>query len=174
MAELTKITRGMQNGAETINDNFEKIKGELSSGGNVVHKTGDEEIAGKKTFKDDAKFTNSVTAGTIKQVNDVAETQLKILNDVQTGTATVEVKNGVAYLSGSGNFGKFGAGGDGKDIFALPAGTRPKKNLSVPCSAMGGSNVTTLTIETSERVRMITATAADNAYAGFSVPFPIA
>lgn len=39
---------------------------------------------------------------------------------------------------------------------------------------MGGSNVTTLTIETSGRVRMITATAADNAYAGFSVPFPIA
>lgn len=57
MAELTKITRGMQNGAETINDNFNKVNTELD---NTVHKTGDESIAGNKTF-----------TGEIKQKNDV-------------------------------------------------------------------------------------------------------
>jgi hypothetical protein len=159
MENLNDIYRGMQNGAETINDNFNKLNAA------IVHNTGDEEIAGNKTFND------SVTARKLKQVNDIAEIQLKMLYDVKTGTATVEVRNGVAYLSGSGNYGSFGAGGDGKDVFALPAGTRPKRNLSVPCSTMGGGNVTTLNIETSGRVRMITYAAANNAYAGFDVSF---
>jgi hypothetical protein len=60
MASINKVYRGMQNGAETINNNLEAINSELTSGGNVVHKTGDESIAGNKTF-----------TGEIKQKNDV-------------------------------------------------------------------------------------------------------
>lgn len=60
MANIKKVYRGMQNGAETINDNLEAMNSELTSGGNVVHKTGDESIAGNKTF-----------TGEIKQKNDV-------------------------------------------------------------------------------------------------------
>lgn len=50
MASIKKVYRGMQNGAETINDDLEAINSELTSGGNVVHKTGDESVAGNKTF----------------------------------------------------------------------------------------------------------------------------
>ena len=55
MAELTKITRGMQNGAETINDNLNKLNN------STVHKTGDETIAGKKTFSGDVSVDGDFT-----------------------------------------------------------------------------------------------------------------
>ncbi len=66
MAELSKVYRGMQNGAETINDNFNKVNTELD---NAVHKTGDESISGKKTFTDDASFKNIQVSETIKTKN---------------------------------------------------------------------------------------------------------
>lgn len=55
MAELTKITRGMQNGAETINDNLNKLNN------STVQKTGDETIAGKKTFSGDVSVDGDFT-----------------------------------------------------------------------------------------------------------------
>ncbi len=63
MANIKKIYRGMQNGAETINDDLEAINSELTSGGNVVHKTGDETIAGNKTFTGPVKFQDSADLG---------------------------------------------------------------------------------------------------------------
>lgn len=66
MAELSKVYRGMQNGAETINDNFNKVNTELD---NAVHKTGDESISGKKTFTDDASFKNIQVSETVKTKN---------------------------------------------------------------------------------------------------------
>lgn len=54
----------MQNGAETINDDLEAINSELTSGGNVVHKTGDETIAGKKTFTGNVEVNGSLTLPT--------------------------------------------------------------------------------------------------------------
>nr|5E7T_G Chain G, Major structural protein 1 [Lactococcus phage Tuc2009] len=54
-AELTKITRGMQNGAETINDNLNKLNTI------TVQKTGDETIAGKKTFSGDVSVDGDFT-----------------------------------------------------------------------------------------------------------------
>lgn len=64
MAELTKIYKGIDNGAEITNDNFGKINTELTSGGNVVHKTGDETIAGKKTFTGNVEVNGSLTLPT--------------------------------------------------------------------------------------------------------------
>lgn len=64
MAQINEIYRGMQNGAETINDNLEAINSELTSGGNVVHKTGDETIAGKKTFTGNVEVNGSLTLPT--------------------------------------------------------------------------------------------------------------
>ena len=64
MASIKKVYRGMQNGAETINDNLEAINSELTSGGNIVHKTGNESIAGKKTFTDDVEVNGSLTLPT--------------------------------------------------------------------------------------------------------------
>ena len=64
MASIKKVFRGMQNGAETINEDLEAINSELTSGGNVVHKTGDESIAGKKTFTGDVEVKGSLTLPT--------------------------------------------------------------------------------------------------------------
>lgn len=89
MAELTKIYTGIDNGAEITNDNFEKINAELTSGGNVVHKTGDETIAGKKTFNDDMTVKNLNITGSIKT----------------TTTVNVNVGNGMSIrLTKKGNF----------------------------------------------------------------------
>lgn len=89
MAKLTKVYRGMQNGAETINDNLEAINAELASGGNVVHKTGDESIAGNKTFTGDTTVKNLTITGSIKT----------------TTTVNVNVGNGMSIrLTKKGNF----------------------------------------------------------------------
>jgi len=66
MADLTKIYKGMQNGAETINDNFNKLNAAS------VQKAGNETIAGIKTFQDqvnvkDLKATGSVGFGRTSQ-----------------------------------------------------------------------------------------------------------
>ncbi len=66
MANIKKVYRGMQNGAETINDNLEAMNLELTSGGNVVHKAGDESIAGKKSFTDDTRTKNLEVTGSLK------------------------------------------------------------------------------------------------------------
>lgn len=64
MAEITKIYKGMQNGAETIDENFNKLNDAS------VQKTGNETIAGIKTFQDpvnvkDFKATGDVSFGQI-------------------------------------------------------------------------------------------------------------
>lgn len=65
MAEISKIYRGMQNGAETINDNTTKMNTELE---NTVHRTEDETIVGQKTFETiktkNLQVTGSSTAST--------------------------------------------------------------------------------------------------------------
>ncbi|MCT0055984.1 hypothetical protein EFK39_06100 [Lactococcus lactis subsp. lactis] len=79
----------MQNGAETINDDLEAINSELTSGGNVVHKTGDETIAGNKTFTEDTTVKNLNITGNIKT----------------TTTVSVNVGNGMnIVLTKKGNF----------------------------------------------------------------------
>ncbi|MDR2059464.1 MAG: hypothetical protein LBP66_04935 [Lactococcus lactis] len=89
MASIKKVYRGMQNGAETINDNLEAINSELTSGGNVVHKTGDESIAGNKTFTGDTTVKNLTITGSIKT----------------TTTVNVNVGNGMSIrLTKKGNF----------------------------------------------------------------------
>ncbi|MDA2898451.1 hypothetical protein PEG84_04895 [Lactococcus lactis] len=89
MASIKKVYRGMQNGAETINDDLEAINSELTSGGNVVHKTGDESIAGNKTFTGDTTVKNLNITGGIKT----------------TKTVNVNVGNGMSIrLTKKGNF----------------------------------------------------------------------
>lgn len=68
MAELTKIYRGMQNGAEAINTNFNTLKDNLKqSSDSAVKLTGDQTVAGKKTFSDDASFKTLSVSGDINQ-----------------------------------------------------------------------------------------------------------
>ncbi|MBK5077098.1 hypothetical protein IL308_10050 [Lactococcus lactis] len=68
MTTLTKITRGMQNGAETINDNFDALNEEVKTASDgAVKLSGDQTVAGKKTFSDDASFKNISVSGDINQ-----------------------------------------------------------------------------------------------------------
>ncbi|MFP7258686.1 hypothetical protein [Lactococcus lactis] len=101
MANIKKVYRGMQNGAETINDNLEAINSELTSGGNVVHKTGDESIGGKKTFTDDMTVKNISASGSLtsKIVSTKIESPAIKHTFVRTGnmvTLTTETKSGIA------------------------------------------------------------------------------
>jgi len=73
MAKLKKIYRGMQNGAETINDNFVEL--DTSS----VRNTGDEAIAGKKNFSDETTLSKVKTGGI--QVTKKYEVSRTIYND---------------------------------------------------------------------------------------------
>lgn len=104
MAELTKIYRGIDNGAEITNDNFGKINAELTSGGNVVHKTGDESVGGKKTFTDDMTVKNIVASGSLtsKIVSTKIESPAIKHTFVRTGnmvTLTTETKSGIAQTT---------------------------------------------------------------------------
>ena len=68
MAELTKIYRGMQNGAEAINTNFNTLTDNLKQSSDATVKlTGDQTVAGKKTFSDDASFKTLSVSGDINQ-----------------------------------------------------------------------------------------------------------
>lgn len=80
MSELKKIYRGMQNGAETIDENFN----EIDSG--TVHLTGDETITGSKTFKE-LHFTS-----------DTPKTPLEINSDWTTNGNYVKMTNGVLSI----------------------------------------------------------------------------
>lgn len=68
MAGLTKIYRGMQNGAKAINTNFNTLTDNLKQSSDAAVKlTGDQAVAGKKTFSDDASFKNISVSGDINQ-----------------------------------------------------------------------------------------------------------
>jgi len=104
MAELTKIYKGIDNGAEITNDNFGKINAELTSGGNVVHKTGDESVGGKKTFTDDMTVKNISASGSLtsKIVSTKMESPAIKHTFVRTGnmvTLTTETKSGIAQTT---------------------------------------------------------------------------
>lgn len=58
MADITKIIRGMQNGAETIDNNFSKMNTEL---GKTVKNVGDETISGNKKFSGDVSVDGNFT-----------------------------------------------------------------------------------------------------------------
>nr|DAF78657.1 MAG TPA: receptor binding protein [Caudoviricetes sp.] len=112
MASIKDVYRGMQNGAETINDNLEAINAELASGGNVVHKTGDESIAGNKTFTGDTTVKNLNITGNIKttttvNVNVGAGMNIKLTKkgnfvEVRFYGAMTTIKNG-AEMGGAGS-----------------------------------------------------------------------
>lgn len=96
MEELTKIYTGMENGPEAIDENFNK----LNEG--AVHNTGDETIAGKKSFTDDMSVSNLVVTGTISAVTDVPWTSGISL---ESGFSTLysstgyEIKNGWVFAN---------------------------------------------------------------------------
>lgn len=57
MADITKITRGMQNGAETIDNNFNKMNAEMKQTADAsVKMTDNQEVSGVKNFKDGIKI----------------------------------------------------------------------------------------------------------------------
>ncbi|ABG21609.1 tail protein (endogenous virus) [Lactococcus phage KSY1] len=114
MANIKKIYRGMQNGAETINENLEAINAELISGGNVVHKTGDESVGGKKTFTDDMTVKNisasgSLTSKIVSTKMDSPAIKHTFIRTGNTVTLTTETKSGIAQTT----------------AYSIPSGYRP-------------------------------------------------
>ncbi|ABG21611.1 tail protein (endogenous virus) [Lactococcus phage KSY1] len=114
MAELTKIYEGIDNGVQITDDNFGKINAELTSGGNVVHKTGDESIGGRKTFTTDMTVKNISASGSLssKIVSRKMDTPAIKHTFIRTGnmvTLTTETKSGIAQTT----------------AYSIPSGYRP-------------------------------------------------
>lgn len=105
MAELTKIIRGMQNGAESINTNFNALNDEIKQTSDAsVQLTGDQTIAGKKTFTDDMTVKNISASGSLtsKIVSTKMESPAIKHTFVRTGnmvTLTTETKSGIAQTT---------------------------------------------------------------------------
>lgn len=64
----------------------------------VVHNTGDETIAGKKTFTGDMSVSNLVVTGAISTVNDIPLTKVTNWNSGWSGNAYYKVRNGQVTL----------------------------------------------------------------------------
>jgi len=64
----------------------------------VVHNTGDETIAGKKSFTDDMSVSNLKVTGAISTVNDIPLTKVTNWNSGWSGNAYYKVRNGQVTL----------------------------------------------------------------------------
>lgn len=64
----------------------------------VIHNTGDETIAGKKSFTDDMSVSNLVVTGKISTVNDIPLTKVTNWNSGWSGNAYYKVRNGQVTL----------------------------------------------------------------------------
>ena len=145
MAELTKIYRGMQNGAETIDENLTKINTELEAVTvGAVRNSGDETIAGKKTFTDNTSVNNLNVTGTFTSTGDVPKTEIKSFwtnfKEYTSGVyPTYSVKNGRVVLQGVVSPKTDQAGGPTTNygVFYLPAEIVPHQDIVILSQGSG-------------------------------------
>lgn len=120
MAELKKIYQGMPLGAKAIDDNFNSINDEVGAGVNFVHKTGDEEIDGKKVFK---KAINQPYISTSFAIGYGLSVTAKRVGNL----VTITFKGSNTTTLGSG----------AKPNEKIPAGYRPAETEPVDCLVQG-------------------------------------
>jgi hypothetical protein len=165
MAEIQKIYRGMQNGAETIDENFSALTENIeNSDAKTVHIVGDETIAGKKTFTDEATFSK------VKSSDDA---KVSTFNAIGAPTAKVSYmkKNGVVYVTGAGNWGNFGTANENVKKGTFPTGFRPPVDWHAGMASQGGKSFMTTFITTGGDL-MINSAETGEKYGSFSMSYP--
>ncbi|MFK4948283.1 hypothetical protein ACI1TZ_08920 [Lactococcus formosensis subsp. formosensis] len=165
MAEIQKIYRGMQNGAETIDKNFAELDG------SSVRNTGDESIAGKKTFTDDMVVKNIEVTGNYKKSTDTKMIDLP-LSGVVTAKASYQRKNGVVFIKGAGNWGNFEASTE-RFVGTLPVGFRPPADWPSGMNSMGGSQSMGAKVAADGGIGITCDIKKDGAYGAFSMSYPV-
>ncbi|MFQ6365870.1 hypothetical protein ACLM47_03795 [Lactococcus lactis] len=131
MAELTKIYRGMQNGAEAINTNFNTLTDNLKQSSDAAVKlTGDQAVAGKKTFSDDTSFknvtvSNTATVKTLSVSEDIKQRYATTSFEIGSGVPVTAKRVGdlVTITFRGSNSVKITSGSNPPE--KIPAGYRP-------------------------------------------------
>lgn len=171
MADIKKIYRGMQNGAETIDSNFQNINNEVKIG---VKKTGDEDISGKKNFTDDAKFKNIELSGSLKSPGDTKWVNLSpgtgvlvpsgavLMYRIKAGFITIVASNVQTTIDDNGS----------KQLTSLPVSLFDK--LTYVAAAFTGNAVNSWRVGIFNELLLVSGTASirsDNI--SFSVTLPL-
>lgn len=159
MAEIQKIYRGMQNGAETIDKNFAELDG------SSVRNTGAESIAGKKTFTEETKFSKIIS---------LDDTEFATLKATNAPTAIISYgrKNGVVFLTGLGNWGDFGTANESLKRGNLPAGFRPPVDWHSGMSGQGGKPLLSVSVAVNGDVMVSSGEVGNGKYGAFSMSYP--
>lgn len=137
----------------------------------VVHLTGDETIAGKKTFTDDMAVKNIEVTGDYKNSTDTEMIDLP-LSGVVSAKVSYQRKNGVVFVKGGGNWGNFEAKNE-RFVGTLPVGFRPASDWPSGMNAMGGSQSMSAKVTADGKVGITSDIKKDGVYGGFSMSFPV-
>lgn len=151
MAELTKIIRGMQNGAESINTNFNALNEEIKQTSDAsVQLTGDQTIAGKKSFTSDASFKNAQFTGTVKQASDVPWTAAGGNARYKREGSLYTIDISMDALGGAGDFA----------LATVPI-QGLSGNLSFPVSTYNNRSARTVIVSAEGKITILAAQAGD-------------
>lgn len=88
-----------------------------------------------------------------------------------SGKVTYERKNGVVYVSGSGNWGTLTAGVT-KTVATLPIGFRPQDTKEIAGNAMGGTDSNSWKVTSDGGIAVTNRPGGNNRYSGWNVSYP--
>lgn len=132
----------------------------------VVRNTGEETISGKKTFTEVTAF---------KQIKSMDDTEPESIsgNGAPSGRVTYERRNGIVFVSGSGNWGPTTTG-QTKVVAKLPEGFRPRESWQIGGNAQGGNGENAWAIEANGEVKLTPNPGSSGTYSGWSTSYPAA
>lgn len=113
----------------------------------------------------------SVTADKVAYKNDTALVTISG-NGAPSGKVTYQRKNGIVYITGSGNWGNIGTKVT-KDVATLPDGFRPLVGYEISGSTLGGTASYSWRIATDGKVQLTPNPGGTSTYSGFSVSYPV-
>ena len=155
----------------TAFDGTKDINVKASNDSDIVHKSGDEAITGKKTFTNDMVVKNIEVTGDYKKSTDTEMINLP-LSGVATATVSYQRKNGVVFVKGGGNWGNFEAN-KSRIVGTLPVGFRPPVAWPSGMNAMGGSQSMSASVGADGGLGITCDIKKDGVYGGFSMSFPV-
>ncbi|MCH1723564.1 hypothetical protein MKK30_07925 [Lactococcus formosensis] len=94
------------------------------------------------------------------------------LNGVVTASVKYIKKNGVVYVTGSGNWGNFPEN-KSRTMGNIPAGFRPPASWGAGMNSQGGKRVMSVAVETDGNLTVTSDAAQNNVYGQFSMSYPV-
>lgn len=155
---MKKIYQGMPNGAEAIESNFTELDT------SAVRNSGEEIISGEKTFEDTTIFSKITSSDDAK---------ISTFNAIGAPTAKVSYmkKNGIVYVTGSGNWGNWGTANVNVKKGTFPTGFRPPIDWHAGMASQGGKSFMTAFITTGGDL-MVNSAETGEKYGSFSMSYP--